>query len=220
MPDAKLILASASPRRRELIPLLGLPWEAWPAGVDEDSIADSDPVVNVMRTAQLKASAVALKAPRRAIVVGADTTVAIDGQMLNKPADQGEARQMLLSLRGRTHHVHTGITVINNGDDMTVTDVATVEVPMREYSVEEIEAYVASGDPLDKAGAYAIQHPVFRPVLRMEGCYAGVVGLPLCHLTRALDQVGVSIDVDVASACQAHHRYDCPVFSGILGQLT
>lgn len=220
MSDAKLILASASPRRRELIPLLGLPWEAWPADVDEGSIADSDPVVNVMRTAQLKASTVALRAPRRAVVVGADTTVAIDDRMLNKPANQAEARDMLLSLRGRTHHVHTGITVINNGSDMEVADVATTEVPMREYSAEEIEAYVASGDPLDKAGAYAIQHPVFRPVLRMEGCYAGVVGLPLCHLTRALGKVGVSIDVDVASACQLHHRYDCPIFSSILGQLT
>jgi len=218
MQRVRLILASGSPRRKELIPLLGVPWEVWPANVDEESIDEIDPEVNVVRTAQLKASAVAAQAPNQATVVAADTTVALDGRMLNKPADEADARQMLLSLRGRTHNVHTSITVVNKGAARTISDVATIEVPMREYSVEEIETYIATGDPLDKAGAYAIQHPVFRPVMRMEGCYAGVVGLPLCHLTRALGKAGVAVEVDIAAACQAHHSYNCAVFESFLGR--
>jgi septum formation protein len=215
-----LILASGSPRRRELIPLLGLPWEVWPANVDEDSVEDVDPETNVMRTAQLKASAVAGQAPSQAVVVAADTTVALNGQMLNKPADEADARSMLLSLRGRTHRVYTGIAVVNKSTAQMISDVATIEVPMREYSIDEIEAYISSGDPMDKAGAYAIQHPVFQPVFEMSGCYAGVVGLPLCHLVRALRRVGVAINAEVAAACQAHHGYDCPVFEHILSRRT
>jgi septum formation protein len=218
MQNLRLVLASGSPRRRELIPLLGLPWEVWPANVDEESIEETDPELNVARTAQLKASTVAAEAPTQAIVVAADTTVALDGRMLNKPANEADARRMLLSLRGRTHQVYTGITVINNASAKTITDVATIKVPMREYSIDEIETYIATGDPLDKAGAYAIQHPVFRPVIRMEGCYAGVVGLPLCHLTRALGKVGVVVGVDIARACQTHHSYNCPVFESFLSR--
>lgn len=220
MTGPKLILASASPRRKELVPLLGLPWEVWPANVDEGSINETDPEINVLRTAQLKASAIAAEAPDRAIVVAADTTVALNGQMLNKPADEADARHMLLSLRGRTHYVHTGITVVNKGAAKTISDVATIMVPMREYSIEEIEAYISSGDPMDKAGAYAIQHPDFQPVIQMKGCYSGVVGLPLCHLARALERVGVVVEVDVAAACQAHHGYNCPVFERILNRQT
>lgn len=215
-----LILASGSPRRRELIPLLGLPWEVWPADVDEESIGDAEPEINVLRTAQLKASAIAGQAPSQAVVVAADTTVALNGQMLNKPADEADARRMLLLLRGRTHCVHTGITVVNKRTGQTISDVATIEVPMREYSIGEIEAYISSGDPMDKAGAYAIQHPVFRPVMGMRGCYAGVVGLPLCHLVRALRTVGVTVNAEVAAACQAHHGYNCPVFEHILSRRT
>ena len=92
MQNPRLILASGSPRRKELVPLLGLPWEVWPANVDEESIRDTDPVINVLRTAQLKASAVVAETPSRAIVVAADTTVALDGRMLNKPADEADAR--------------------------------------------------------------------------------------------------------------------------------
>jgi predicted house-cleaning NTP pyrophosphatase (Maf/HAM1 superfamily) len=87
---------------------------------------------------------------------------------------------------------------------------------MRNYSIPEIEAYIATGDPLDKAGAYAIQHPEFRPVEKLEGCYATVVGLPLCHLVRALRDLGTEVSADVPSSCQEHHNYDCPIFDQIL----
>jgi len=211
-----LILASASPRRQELIQLLGVPWEMMVADVDESSVHHPDPAVDVVDTAGLKAVTIAQKAPADAVIVAADTTVVLDGQRLNKPDDEGEARQMLRRLRGRTHQVYTGIVAINNATGKTVTDVARIDVPMRDYSDGEIDTYVASGDPLDKAGAYAIQHEEFRPVIDLSGCYAGVIGLPLCHLTRTLYQVGIKVEIDIAGACQAYHNYDCPVFENIL----
>lgn len=216
----ELILASASPRRQAMIRLFGLPVQLWPADVDEESVQHPDPAVNVVQTAWLKADMVAAQAPAGAVIIAADTTVALDGRMLNKPADVAEARTMLQQLRGRSHQVHTGIVVLNTADGQWVEDVATVDVPMRPYSDAEMEAYLLTGDPLDKAGAYAIQHPEFRPVNSLSGCYAGVVGLPLCHLARALRRVGVLVGVDIAAACQAHHEYNCPVYRFILGRET
>ena len=212
----ELILASASPRRQALIQLLGLPWRVMVAEVDEESVSHPDPAQDVIQTARLKAADVVRRAPKRAVIVAADTTVVLDGRRLNKPGDAAEAREMLRQLRGRTHQVHTGIVVVDKDSGRWVTDVATVEVPMRAYSEAEVDAYVATGDPLDKAGAYAIQHPEFRPVAGLTGCYAGVVGLPLCHLTRALARVGLDVPANIAAACQAHHDYDCPIYSQIL----
>lgn len=212
-----LILASASPRRRELIQLLGLPYEIMTADVDESSVTHPDPAINVVETARLKADAVAARLSRQdAIIVAADTTVAIEGEMLNKPADAAEAGRMLRRLRGRAHQVHTGIVLRHMGTGAVVTDMASVDVPMRNYSDAEIAAYVATGDPLDKAGAYAIQHAGFAPVAHLADCYAAVVGLPLCHLARALRRLG-GIDLPhVPARCQQHHRYDCPVHARIL----
>lgn len=213
-----LILASTSPRRRELIQLLGLPYEIATADVDESSVTHPDPAVNVVETARLKANAVAAQTTRRdVIIIAADTTVAIDGEMSGKPADAAAARQMLRRLRGRVHQVHTGIVLAHMGTGEVAADVASVDVPMRAYTEAEIEAYVASGDPLDKAGAYAIQHPNFAPVAHLADCYAAVVGLPLCHLARALRWLGVHPTADVPSRCQQHHGYNCPVYEKILG---
>jgi MAF protein len=212
----ELILASASPRRKELIPFLGLPWRVMVARVDEDSVSHPDPAQDVIETARLKAADVVGRASSGSVVVAADTTVVLDGRRLNKPAGPAEARQMLLQLRGRTHHVHTGIVVVDKARDRWLTDVATVAVPMRHYTTNEIDAYIATGDPLDKAGAYAIQHAGFDPVSGLGDCYAAVVGLPLCHLARALGRLGLPVNDDVADLCQAHHRYQCPVFQGIL----
>jgi len=214
----ELILASASPRRQELIPFLGLPWRVMVARVDEESVSHPDPALDVIATARLKAAEVVSRAPAGALVIAADTTVVLDGLRLNKPADPEEAREMLRRLRGRTHHVHTGIVVVDKDRDRWISDVATVEVPMRDYSPSEIDAYVASGDPLDKAGAYAIQHPGFHPVTQLSDCYAAVVGLPLCHLARALRHLGPPVNGDVAARCQEHHRYPCPVFERILNR--
>jgi MAF protein len=212
-----LILASGSPRRQELIQLLGLPWQIMVADVDETSVDDPDPAVNVVLTARLKADAVSPLAPADAVIVAADTIVVLDNQVLGKPAGEGEARAMLQQLRGRSHQVFTGLTIINKASDRTVTDVAALEVPMRNYSDQEIEAYLATGDPFDKAGSYAIQHPGFHPVVSFSGCFAGVVGLPLCHLYRSLRKSGLDMRTDIATACQNHNNYQCPVFEEILG---
>lgn len=213
----ELILASASPRRRALMELLRLPFRVMVADVDEDSITDPDPTTNVIETARLKAMMIARRCTEPAMIIASDTTVAWDGRMLNKPADEAEARAMLRALRGRVHHVHTGLVLLSTATGQTVTDVATIPVPMRDYSDEEIAAYIATGDPMDKAGAYAIQHPKFQPVVYLGGCYAGVMGFPLCHLTRALRQMGVDVKVDIAAACQQYIQYDCPVYEIILG---
>jgi septum formation protein len=216
MASQLLVLASSSPRRQELIQLLQTSWTIQVANVDEESVTHPDPATNVAETARLKAAAAAKTAPDNSIVIGADTTVALDGEMLNKPADEEEARKMLQALRNRSHQVHTGIAIIDTSSGKVVLDVCSVVVPMRDYSSQEIDAYIATGDPLDKAGAYAIQHPEFQPVNGLNGCYATVVGLPLCHLVRSLRKVGLEISADIATSCQKHHNYECPVFDQIL----
>jgi predicted house-cleaning NTP pyrophosphatase (Maf/HAM1 superfamily) len=125
---------------------------------------------------------------------------------------------MLRQLRGQTHQVMTALAIINKTTDQTVTDLAAIDVPMRDYSDQEIEAYIATGDPFDKAGAYAIQHSGFQPVTTLNGCFAGVVGLPLCHLVRSLRKCNIVIQTDIAASCQSHNHYECPVFEGILAR--
>ena len=212
----RLVLASGSPRRRELIQLLGLTLSVATADVDEESVTDPDPQRNVIETARIKAAAVARTLAEPAIVIGADTTVVCDGAMLNKPGDAAEATAMLRLLRGRTHQVHTGLALLATAGGRWVTDVATIDVPMRAYTDTEIAAYVATGDPFDKAGGYAIQQRDFHPVVNLSGCYAGVVGLPLCHLTRSLRRLGVAPAVDIAADCQATMQYQCPIFRSVL----
>lgn len=214
----RYILASASPRRRELIHLLGLPFEVQQADVDEEQVTHPDPAVNAMMTARLKVTTVAAAIKESAIVVGADTIVALGKRVLGKPAGQAEAWEMLRALRGRLHQVHSGLAVANTVTGQLLTDVASVQVPMRPYSDAEIAAYVASGDPFDKAGGYAIQHPEFRPVSHLSSCYAAVVGLPLCHLARLLRELDVPTNPEIAAACQRYHQYDCPVYAEILGE--
>jgi septum formation protein len=219
---AELILASASPRRHELIRLLSLPFTVQAADVDEESVTQPDPAENARQTAALKAevvvAALAARADRladKAIVVAADTTVAIDGRMLAKPAGENEAWQMLRLLRGRNHHVYTGLTLIQPETGHTIYDVAVTAVTMRHYSDAEIAAYIASGDPMDKAGAYAIQHPEFRPVAALEGCYANVIGLPLCHLACALHEMSVALPVKRSAVCPPQSS-QCPFYPTLL----
>ncbi|HRQ42610.1 MAG TPA: Maf family protein [Chloroflexota bacterium] len=217
------LLASQSPRRRELMKLLGHPVSQVAADVDEDSVNTPDPAANVMDTAVLKAHTIAhtfTSAPGlRTILIAADTTVAVDGEMLNKPADETEARWMLRRLRGRAHEVHSGYVVRELGSGAEVVGVHTAVVTMRPYTDAEIEAYVATGDPLDKAGAYAIQHPVFRPVQSLQGCFLGVMGLPLCDLMGALRELGVEVNVDLTAVHLAHQQFPCPVIDHLIGRL-
>lgn len=212
--NARLLLASASPRRRELIKLLKLPVTATAADIDETPLAGETAADMAVRLSREKAQAVI--ADRTAIVIASDTVVSLDGEPLGKPADAAEARAMLTRLRGRVHQVYTAVTVIDRKTDRAVTELAASDVRMRDYSADEIERYIASGDPFDKAGAYAIQHDGFSPADRFDHCFANVMGLPLCHVTRALRRLQIEPPVDVPAACQAHLNYRCPVYARIL----
>jgi len=216
--NATLLLASGSPRRRELIKLLKLPVQTTSADIDETPRPGEAADQLAIRLSGAKAQTVSASITRPAplILITSDTTVSLDGEPLGKPADAAEARRMLTRLRGRVHLVHTAVTLIDVQTDRAVTDLATSPVRMRAYSDEEIERYIASGDPFDKAGAYAIQHDGFSPADRFDHCFANVMGLPLCHVTRALRRLGVEPPADVPSACQAQLGYRCPVFERIL----
>ena len=192
MNEINIVLGSASPRRRELLGKLGISFEIMTADVDEDSVTVADPAENVLARARLKASALQAIVPDNALVITADTTVADGVEMLNKPADEEEAWRMLCQLRGHTHQVHSGVIVIGT-DGVEHAIVNSSDVIMRPYTDEEIAAYIATGDPMDKAGAYAIQHPEFRPVAQINGCYTGIMGLPLCDLANLLEACGINI---------------------------
>jgi MAF protein len=217
MGEVRLLLASNSPRRRQLLALGGWEFESAPSKIDESALPAETPAAYVVRLAGEKALACADSAAPGQIVIGSDTTVVIDGDILGKPADEIEAAAMLRRLRGRTHEVYTGIAALDPATGQLLTDLCITEVPMRAYGDDEISSYVATGDPLDKAGAYAIQHPGFQPVASMAGCYASVMGLPLCHLMRMLRQIGLRPRSDLPGECQAFLRYDCPVYLEILG---
>lgn len=216
--DCPLVLASNSPRRRTLLALGGWPFRVQAPNVDESILADERPEAYVLRLAQSKAAAVACSLNQNEVVVAADTTVVDAGRILGKPDGPAQAEAMLRQLRGHTHQVHTAIAVQRVSDGARYSEVCTTDVPMRVYSDAEIAAYVASGDPLDKAGAYAIQNREFRPVERLSGCFANVMGLPLCHLTHLLQKVGLSAVVaHVPVSCQSALDYECDVFTRYLG---
>jgi MAF protein len=186
-----------------------------------------DPALYVLETAEQKAAAVAQIVARDAVppsagekivVVAADTTVALDGEMLGKPADAAEARQMLQRLRDRKHMVHTGLVVKNLGAGETADGVHTAIVTMRPYRDQEIEAYIATNDPFDKAGGYAIQHPLFNPVSHFQGCYLGIMGLSVCHLIRLLEGLGFQPGVDTGALLRAHRGTACPLLDLVSGK--
>ncbi len=217
------VLASQSPRRRQLLQLLGYPFDVYVADVDEDVHLSAGPADYVRLTAAQKAEAAAhaLATSRRGrptLLIAADTTVALDGAILAKPADADDARRMLTALRGRTHAVHTGLCVVDLADGREVCAVHTTTVTMRAYTAAEIDAYVATGDPLDKAGAYAIQSPHFNPVAALDGCYLTVVGLSLCGLIAALAAFGVPCHAARESLLAAHDGYPCPLLEQVWEQ--
>ncbi|MCB2209297.1 septum formation protein Maf [bacterium] len=211
-----LILASNSPRRKELLALFGWPFEVCPADIDESQRPDEPPVRYVRRLACEKAQAIADLA--EGLIIAADTIVVDGDELLGKPTDPADARRMLRQLRGRTHQVYTGIALIDTETGEAVDDVCQTDVPMRDYSEAEMDAYIASGDPLDKAGAYAIQHAGFHPVTALTGCFASVMGLPLCHLSAALRCMGFEPPAALPERCQATLGYDCPVYGEILSR--
>jgi MAF protein len=211
----RLILASASPRRRQLLSLLGVPFVIKAAAVDETPLPGEAPSEMVLRISRAKASAMPDIGPDE-LVVAADTTVVLEGQVLGKPADAEEAVQMLRRLRGRPHLVYTGLALWHPASRRMVFELGQSRVWMRAYDEEEIAGYVASGDPLDKAGAYAIQDRGFDPVSRVEGCWLNVMGLPLCHLSRGLAHAGVVVPAIVPRACQAFSQQGCTIWPEIV----
>jgi MAF protein len=188
--------------------------------VDETRLPAEAPADYVRRLAEAKARAVLPRSVDEHVIIGADTAVVIDGDVLGKPVDEQDARRMLTRLRGRTHQVFTGISVLRASDGKLWSEVVVTDVPMRAYSDEEIERYIESGDPMDKAGAYGIQNPNFQPVAGMAGCYASVMGLPLCSLSMLLKQAGLAPLADVAGNCQSTIHYQCPVFKSFLNSET
>ncbi len=212
-----LVLASASPRRRQLLALLGLPFAVQPADVDEANHVGESPAQMAVRLSRWKARAVAVDAAHSAIVA-ADTLVCLDGEVLGKPAHPAEAMAMLRRLRGRPHQVYSGITLVEPRSGGEHSKLVTTTVWMRDYSEPEIARYVASGDPMDKAGAYAIQHRDLSPVARVAGCYANVMGLPLCDLYCMLRKTGRAPREVPVRACNHLNRRACEVAQQILNE--
>ncbi|HEY5638452.1 MAG TPA: Maf family protein [Dehalococcoidia bacterium] len=205
---ARLVLASASPRRKELLARLGVRFDVRPVDIAEDAGSSKDPQIVARRLARAKAEAARLS-DEHAPILAADTVVALDGRIFGKPADAGQAREMLRTLRGRTHQVVTAVAVMPLGRRSVIARHPVTEVTMREYADDEIEASVARADPLDKAGAYGIQDELLRPVARYEGCYCNVVGLSLWSAIEALRRAGEEVGadaVDFLPQCQA-----CPL---------
>jgi septum formation protein len=183
-----LVLASASPRRRELLAQAGYAFVVRPAHIPEDSLPDEDPIAYVVRLAREKAEAVFRElADATAVVLGADTTVTLDGQILGKPVDDADAARMLRMLSGRTHRVITGVALAAESGTQVAAEVTAVR--FLTLSDEEIRGYVATGEPLDKAGAYGIQGRAARWIPRIEGCYFNVVGLPLALVSTLLESI-------------------------------
>jgi predicted house-cleaning NTP pyrophosphatase (Maf/HAM1 superfamily) len=236
-----LVLASSSPRRREMIRSLGIEFEIVKPEIDEAIHDGENPFDYVKRISAEKAAAVAAKLQNQnaadSLILAADTIVLAadtigvqhrdaegDGEgdqdeshyiVLSKPKDAQDAREMLMRLRERPHMVYTAFRLMKidtHTDEFGsftmqfVDDLVGTEVTMRDYSDDEIEAYIASGDPFDKAGSYAIQNEDFRPVLKIDGCYNNVVGLPLCAVKRALAKLGW-YGFGVTDEC------DCPPYS-------
>jgi septum formation protein len=188
----KLILASASTRRAEILRDAGFSFAVMSSAVDETPVRGESAHALVERLAAAKADLVAARALGPAIVIAADTEVVLDGHVLGKPRTSDDARQMLLKLSGRTHSVITGVTLIRLPDAERRNFVETTHVHFANIPEQEITRYLATGEPFDKAGSYAIQGRAGRYVPRVEGCYFNIVGLPLARLYQSLQELGWS----------------------------
>ena len=199
----QFILASGSPRRRELLASLGIKFTVIKSDIDETQHSGENTYDYVRRLSIEKAEAVAARLTEPSIVLAADTVVILAadtigvtdaGDVLGKPVDADDAHTMLGRLRGRDHIVCTAITLFQPDSHTILTELTRTTVTMRAYSDAEIDAYIATGDPFDKAGGYAIQHEGFHPVERIDGSYSNVVGLPLETLKGMLERIGYSVD--------------------------
>jgi septum formation protein len=190
VPPTKLILASASPRRAEILHNAGFAFTVVSSAIDETPIPGESAEAMVQRLADAKAELVAARSVGPAIVIAADTAVFIDNHILGKPRTTDDARHMIATLSGRTHSVITGVSLIRLPDIERRSFAESTQVQFATLSPEDFESYLATGEPFDKAGAYAIQGQAGRYIPRIEGCYFNVVGLPLSRLTHALAELG------------------------------
>ena len=192
----KLILASSSVRRAEILHNAGLSFAVLSSAVDETPMAGESPAELVQRLADAKAELVSARAIGPAIIIAADTEVVLESHVLGKPRTSEDARQMLLKLSGRTHSVLTGVTLVRLPDAERRSFVETTHVHFGRIPEEEITRYLGTGEPFDKAGSYAIQGRAGRYVPRIEGCYFNIVGLPLARVCQALAELGWSEDLE------------------------
>ena len=205
--NGTLILASASPRRQAFLRALGLPIRLHPADVDESPLPNETPECMTRRLASLKAETARTNLPsdllaEPALLLGLDTTVAHAGDILGKPKDDLEAVSFLRRLRTGPHQVCTGYCLINLPTGRQRTGVHVSRLTMRHYTDADIDRYVRTGDPFDKAGGYALQDRNFNPVAQVDGCAASVMGMPMHHLLSLLrDELGWPIPADFASVC-------------------
>ena len=187
-PPLRVVLASQSPRRRELLSLIGIAHSVHPADIDETVGQGEIPTAHAERLAWEKAATVAAREPD-AVTIGSDTIVVVDGDILGKPLDEADAARMLRRLSGRTHTVHTAVAVSYEG--RVASGVESVQVAFRELTDEQIAAYVATGEPMDKAGAYGIQGYGATIVRRVDGDYFAVMGMPLGLLVSLCNAIGI-----------------------------
>jgi septum formation protein len=202
-----ILLATSSPRRIEILTRSGIPFEAVASGIDERPLRPLGPLRFVTWAARAKAEAVAAKAPGR-IVVAADTEVVLHGRIFGKPKDRAQAAEFLHALSGRTHQVYTAIHVVDGRSGRRAHGLSRTQVTMRELSAREIGAYVRTGEPQDKAGAYAIQGKGRRLIRSIRGPYDNVVGMPMRLLTRLLGECGVPVPANNPDELQqtSHHN--------------
>ena len=207
--EARIVLASTSPRRYDLLSNLDVSFDVAAPAVFEEMHANETPQEMVQRLALSKARSGAVNLAA-GLVIGADSVVVLEARALGKPSDSSEAWEMLRALRGKVHEVITGLAVINVESGQSYVTTHSTYLTMRDYSDEEIRAYVDSGEPLDKAGAYAVQDPGFSPAFRVDGCYTNVMGLPLCTLLEVLESPGFAVThgpgIRVPEGCS-----ECPI---------
>ena len=204
-----IVLASTSPRRKELLSGLGLQFRTVAPQASEAMVEGESPQEMVERLALAKAASIA-STVTHGLIVGADSVVVLEGRVLGKPADADEAREMLNALRGQEHQVMTGVAVVDGSVGNVWVASKVTGVTMREYSHSEMEDYIASGEPMDKAGAYAVQDRDFHPGARVEGCYANVMGLPLCLLVELLKEAGYTLGTGLPLVVP-DECFECPL---------
>jgi septum formation protein len=209
-------LASASPRRRQILGWTGIHFQSLSTDIDETVKGGEEGENYVRRLAIEKARTAVDKITSDGLVIAADTTVVLDHAILGKPADHAEAVRMLTSLCNRQHEVITALVLVKTGESSFITECCISKIQMRNYSDQEIQTYVNTDDPLDKAGAYAIQHPQFDPVVNFRGCFASVMGMPLCHMERNLRHLNGYQGLEMQTICQKFLRYTCPIHQRVM----